>query len=110
MLLELGFNTYLQKNNQYTPFRIPYQNTQDNQPATKQQNVYGIGFLLVWIMAVYVAYECNKNGAYILHMVLAFFFPVIYLLQFAIRKYVIPKSEGGSDYCPTPYWSTLRVQ
>ena len=53
-------------------------------------------FLALWITAIALAFNCSKPGSNkVWHVLGAFFFPEIYLIQYGVRKYVI--KEAG--YC-----------
>lgn len=59
--------------------------------------IFGLIYLVVWILAIVLSLQCNRPGAAnrfwpILGAVL---FPEIYLIQYAVRKYIV--KEAG--YC-----------
>lgn len=66
--------------------------------ATRESSYLVIGlalFLLINIIpAVLVAYNCNKNDK-IKYSILAFIFADLYLLQWAIKKFILKRP----DYC-----------
>ena len=53
-------------------------------------------FTITTIPAVLVAINCNKDRPILFGILLAFLFSDIYLLQWAIKKFVIKYP----DYCP----------
>lgn len=55
--------------------------------------IYIISIVLL-VIALIVAVRCNKKNP-ILYVLIAFFFPEIYLLQFLIRKYALKQA----NYC-----------
>ena len=60
--------------------------------------IFALVYLVIWILAIVLSLQCNKPGSAnrfwpILGAVL---FPEIYLIQFAVRKYLIKES----GYCP----------
>ena len=67
--------------------------------ATRESSYLVIGlaiFLLINIIpAVLVAFNCNKNDK-IKYSILAFIFADLYLLQWAIKKFVLKRP----NYCP----------
>ena len=80
------------------------ESAQNSQEEIIAQRYNGMSWFLIslylafLIAAIVVAYKCNREkgtGTAVLYMILAFFFPEIYLIQHVIRKYMI-KSEG---YC-----------
>lgn len=71
--------------------------------ATYKKNPVASGvisfiYLFIWILAIVMSLQCNPAGAAnrIWPILGAIFFPEIYLVQFAVRRYLI--KEAG--YCP----------
>ena len=61
---------------------------------------YRLTWLAVTILALAVAYKLNKNqrGGVTVKMIVALFFPVPYLMQAGIRKYVTDEEGYGVPY------------
>ena len=67
-----------------------------NGPRDASKDLKNFLNLVVWILAMALAYKCNKgkDGLW-LRVIFAFLFPHVYLIQAGVRKYVL--AEKG--YC-----------